>query len=89
MKTVILFGVMVCGLVAVQSSADARERLRKNETYCLETPMGGFGGGSYTDCRFSTLAQCNATRMGVGGWCLLNPAISYQRRDSRWRGYND
>jgi hypothetical protein len=32
---------------------------------------GGMGGGG-TNCGFSTLAQCQATVSGVGGFCVRN-----------------
>ncbi|MHC2331697.1 MULTISPECIES: DUF3551 domain-containing protein [Bradyrhizobium] len=31
--------------------------------------------GDFTkDCGFSSMEQCQATRSGIGGWCLLNPS---------------
>ncbi len=32
---------------------------------------GGMGGGG-TNCGFSTLAQCQATVSGIGGFCVRN-----------------
>lgn len=33
---------------------------------------GGMGGGG-TNCGFSTIAQCQATVSGIGGFCQRNP----------------
>jgi hypothetical protein len=63
MKTLTLFGALLFGLVVVQASAEARESLRKNETYCLESSQGGGsdGGGTFLQCRYETMAQCIAS----------------------------
>ena len=88
MKAFIIFSVMAAAFIALLGTAEARQ-LRKNETYCLDTPMGtgvgGGGGGSYLDCRFETMAQCYATKVGVGGMCMLNPALAFRERDRRYR----
>jgi hypothetical protein len=86
MKTIMLFTALLVSLVAMHTTADSRE-LRRNETYCLETSMAGDrgGGGTHMDCSFETLAQCNATRMGLSGWCMLNPVIAFERRNGTRR----
>ena len=81
-QALLLLGVAV-GFAAASQSADAAQRLRKNETYCLDTPMGGAvggGGGTYLDCRFETMQQCYASRLGIGGTCMLNPVIAFSER---------
>lgn len=30
----------------------------------------------YTDCRYTSMAQCNASASGIGADCLYNPAYS-------------
>jgi hypothetical protein len=43
----------------------------------------GRGGGEGTNCGFVTLAQCQATVSGIGGYCEPNPRYTGpQRRKS-------
>jgi hypothetical protein len=40
----------------------------------------------FNECTFETLAQCNATRAGVGGTCYRNPRLADgDRRSPRLR----
>lgn len=57
------------------TSADARERLRKNETWCLETSNGGSsgGGGTRFECTFETRAQCMESKVSHADQCMRNP----------------
>lgn len=56
------------------TSADARERLRKNETWCLETSNGGSGsGGTRFECTFETRAQCLESKVSHADHCMRNP----------------
>lgn len=87
-QALLLVGV-AAGFVAASQNADAAQRLRKNETYCLDTSMGGGrggggGGGTYLDCRFETMQQCYESRAGVGGMCMLNPVIAFSERGRRY-----
>jgi hypothetical protein len=38
--------------------------------WCAE--LGGGGEGGFSNCYFVTRAQCEATVVGVGGFCRLN-----------------
>jgi hypothetical protein len=86
MKTILLFGVMAFAFVAVQGSAQAREKLRKNETYCLESYSGGDrgGGGSIRWCGYETMAQCQASKASQGDQCSLNPVLAFEQRNRRY-----
>jgi hypothetical protein len=81
MKALVILGAVSAVVVGLASTAEAGP-LRKNETYCLDTPMGGGGrgGGTYIDCRFETLQQCYETRIGIGGTCMLNPRLAFSER---------
>lgn len=65
------------GIALAVSSADARERLRKNETWCLETSVGGGdgGGGTIFECTFETRAQCIASKVSHADNCWRNPRL--------------
>jgi hypothetical protein len=82
-------GILSAVVFGLLDTAQAGPQIRRNETYCLDTPMGGGhgGGGTYIDCRFATLQQCYATRIGVGGTCMLNPALAFRERDGYYRRY--
>jgi hypothetical protein len=85
MKAFVILGMTAAAFAGLLDTAEAQQ-VRRNETYCLDTPIGGGmgGGGTYLDCRFATMAQCYATRVGVGGMCMLNPRLAFRDRD----GYN-
>jgi len=40
---------------------------------CLKVYSGGIGGGEYNDCRYTSLAQCNASASGRSATCMINP----------------
>lgn len=79
MKTFIFAAALLVSLSAVQS-ADARQKLRANETWCLETAIGGGrgGGGTMNLCSFTTRAQCVASKVAQGDHCELNPVIAFE-----------
>ena len=67
----ILFAVLALALLVPAIKADAQQKLRKNETYYLQSIEGG-GGGMSLQCRFETLAQCIASKIGMAtGACLI------------------
>jgi hypothetical protein len=47
--------------------------------WCIYTP------DDFYDCSYESLAQCNATRAGVGGGCYRNPRYAYAPRRSQPR----
>ncbi len=78
----IFFTALTLALIFPAMKADAQQKLRKNETYCLQSGGGGGRGGGDAPllCRFETLAQCNASKIANGDWCMLNPAIGFSKR---------
>lgn len=80
MKTFIFAAALLVSLSAVQS-ADARQKLRANETWCLETAVGGGpgGGGTINICNFTTHAQCVASKVAQGDRCEVNPVIAFEQ----------
>jgi hypothetical protein len=48
--------------------------------WCAE--LGGGGEGSFTNCYFVTRAQCEATVVGVGGFCRQNMFYDGERVNS-------
>ncbi len=79
-QTLLLLGIAL-SLVAVSQSADAAQKLRKNETWCLETAIGGGvgGGGTINLCNFETRAQCIESKVAHGDRCELNPVIAFEQ----------
>jgi len=59
-------------LAAVITAANAQERLRKNERWCLEAREAR--GGSPLLCRFVSYEQCMQSKTTIGDRCMQNPA---------------
>jgi hypothetical protein len=63
------------------------------------TLLGGWGWGfdrqgpyclydrNYTNCGYPSLAACNATRVGAGGYCAPNPRFVSEEPPPRHRKY--
>jgi Protein of unknown function (DUF3551) len=70
--------------LAVATGAGAQEKLRKNETYCLQQGAGGGESGGVPPllCNFETREQCLASKTAHSDWCMLNPAIEFNKRRS-------
>lgn len=86
MKAFILFAGTAIALVGAFAPAQAKQHLRKNETYCLETRVGGDrGGGTIIECNYETMAQCYASKAGQGDTCMLNPVLAFAQRDRYYR----
>lgn len=85
-RTLLLLGVAFAFAAATQN-AEAARKLRKNETWCLETATGGGpgGGGTMNICNFETQAQCIASKVAHGDKCALNPIIAFERWNNRRR----
>jgi hypothetical protein len=80
MKTILLLGTACFAFVAAQNTAQASEKIRKNESYCLETQMGE-GSGLLRSCSFETFAQCMASKVGQSDQCSLNPVLAFEQRN--------
>jgi hypothetical protein len=77
MRTAILFsGLIAAVAIAASTPAHAAEY-----RWCAQ--YVGSGGDMGRNCGFSTLAQCQATVHGVGGYCELNPRYAGERRKTR------
>ena len=50
-----------------------------NQPWCI---YKNYGDG-YADCRYATLQQCLADRLGTGGSCGLNPYLSSPEPQTR------
>jgi hypothetical protein len=87
-RTLLLLGVAFSFAATIQN-AEAARKLRKNETWCLETAMGGDrgGGGTMNLCNFETRAQCIASKVNQGDRCDLNPVIAFERWNRQHRRY--
>jgi hypothetical protein len=84
-KTFILFSTLSASLIALQT-ADARERIRRNETWCLETALDGGrggGGGTINLCQFETRAQCIQSKVTQGDRCDINPVLAFEEWNRR------
>jgi hypothetical protein len=69
-----LLGIaLAAGFVAV-ALGTAATASAQTYPWCAEYGNGRNGGG--TNCGFVTLAQCQATVFGVGGYCQQNPLYS-------------
>jgi hypothetical protein len=72
--------LLLCGLgifvliVCIEKPAHAG-----NQPWCI---YKNYGDG-YADCRYATLQQCLADRLGTGGSCGLNPYPSSPEPQSR------
>jgi hypothetical protein len=85
-QTLLLLGVAF-GFAAVMQSAEAAQKVRKNETWCLETALGGGlgGGGTVNLCNFETRAQCIASKVTQGDRCDINPILAFEQYRSNHR----
>ena len=76
MRKMLLAGVAVAsfgmGLAAAMTPAQA------------EAPICLYWRGDYKDCRYFSMAQCNASASGLGASCNYNPAYA-----ARVEGYYD
>jgi Protein of unknown function (DUF3551) len=75
--------VLALTLLVTAMKAYAQEKLRKNETYCLQAGAGAGqgGGGAPLQCSFETLDQCLASKTANSDTCMLNPVIAFHKRD--------
>jgi hypothetical protein len=85
-QTLLLLGVAF-GFAAAMQSAEAAQKVRKNETWCLETALGGGlgGGGTVNLCNFETRAQCIASKVTQGDRCDINPILAFEQYRSNHR----
>ena len=76
----IFFAGLALALLIPAVTADAQQKLRKNETYCLQAGAGaGHGGAAPLLCSYETLEQCLASKTANSDTCMLNPVIGFSR----------
>jgi len=63
------------GALAAILAADVQTAIAKDRPWCLL----GREGGRW--CSYDTFAQCEASRRGVGGSCVENPVVAWQRAE--------
>ena len=78
----IFYAALALTVLVTAMQAEAQQKLRKNETYCLQAGAGGgeSGGVSPLLCSYETLEQCLASKTANSDTCMLNPAIGYGKR---------
>jgi hypothetical protein len=65
-----ILALAILAVSAVAASAPARAQTYDlNHPVCLQI----YGPISYTECNFSSLAQCNASASGRPAQCVVNP----------------
>jgi hypothetical protein len=81
MKTWMIAGALVAGVIGVQAQALAQQTKAPVYRYCLVESSGGFrgSGGGSTLCRFNTWAQCLASKTGISDYCIINPELTRVR----------
>ena len=67
-RNVIVTTIAAAALVSLSASSPAQAR---EYPWCA---YYGVFGSVATNCGFNTLAQCQATISGIGGYCQTNPA---------------
>jgi hypothetical protein len=74
--------VLAIGTVSVAGPAAA-------QTYAPDYPvcLHVYGRANYYECRYTSLAQCNASASGRSAQCVINPyfASAYQEPEPRYR----
>jgi hypothetical protein len=79
----IFFAALTLALLVPTMKADAQQKVKKATygSYCLQSSEG-YGGGMSLYCYYATLAQCMASKVNHGDWCMQNPAIGFSKRGS-------
>lgn len=78
----IFYTLLALTLLVTAMKAEAQEKLRKNETYCLQAGAGGGEGGGAAPllCSYETLEQCLASKTANSDTCMLNPVLGFRKR---------
>lgn len=79
MRLLIAAGALALGLAGMQAPAVAQGTKAPVYKYCLQETGGGFRGGGQILCRYSTLAQCWASKTSPGDLCYINTDFYRQK----------
>jgi hypothetical protein len=67
------------GVVVAAMAADTRAgNAQYNAKWCI---ADGIHGPGSMECAYYTFAQCQESRRGNGGTCVVNPDLLWQRRE--------
>lgn len=70
MRAIILAGIAATGLASLGAATPAAAQMYPPDVpVCLQV----FGRGSYTECRYASIAQCQLSASGRSAQCLENP----------------
>jgi hypothetical protein len=71
---ILVSAVLAAGMVLLAAPAHA-QAYDPNFPICME--LSGPLGGGYTNCSFTSLAQCAASASGRSAYCLVNPFYAH------------
>jgi hypothetical protein len=64
----LILGILAIGAASIAGPA-AAQTYAPNYPVCLHV----YGPATYYECRYTSLAQCNASASGRGAQCVINP----------------
>jgi hypothetical protein len=74
--------LFIAATLAVAGIAGTSPSLARQDAWCARMPVNG----GNPECNFATYRQCQATISGIGGSCIRNPGMAYNRMGG---GYNN
>lgn len=74
--TIVVIGTILATPLATAQTYDP------SYPVCLHM-FGGFSGGDYYECRYTSMAQCNASASGRAALCVTNPYFAPARKGPR------
>jgi hypothetical protein len=81
MKVLLAGGALLAAAIAIAGTTSAQAQNAPVYQYCLLERMGGpQGPGEMMTCRYTTLAQCMASKSGNADTCIINPQLTFPRR---------
>jgi hypothetical protein len=66
--------ILTLAILTIFTLLTAAPAMAQNYPFCME--LYDRGGGKSIECRFTSLAQCQATASGMAGSCSANPDYS-------------
>jgi hypothetical protein len=81
MKLLFIAGALLASAIAISETTPVQAQNAPVYQYCLLERMGGpSGGGEMMTCRYTTLAQCMASKSGNADTCIINPQLTFPPR---------